>query len=364
MYIFTGPGLASCRRRPLSSNVRLREHMPLTSPASANGAHVTIASQQVSFMKAFLSYARPNLKAAWRLLGKLNEAGVMVWFDKTHLLPGQRWEDQIVRAIREADLFILLLSEKSVDRRGFYHREISLALETLKTIPPSQIYVLPVRLDECSIPLALESIQWTDMFPDWKIGFGSILRTILTYFPNQAPPSIIGLAAIRNRKTVPGQMHSALWALNRLRSHAIPAMLRDLRGLEDIGLSAVEFEQLLAGLRRVQSLFATIDVTAEYRTSLAAQMDNIITAAIAWGEVDGTNAAHTRRQCHLRMVRARARLARLIAERSRTLADSVQLVTVRQMYRSLEEVASNNMTKFGMLVAAAKSFRKEIERAE
>jgi hypothetical protein len=100
----------------------------------------------------FVSYAHPDLAVVRKLVAFLKSAGLEVWFDKDKLLAGQDWESEITKAIKQCSLFLVNISSNSIDRRGVYQKEIRIALDVARTIPPSQLYIMPVRLNECSIP--------------------------------------------------------------------------------------------------------------------------------------------------------------------------------------------------------------------
>ncbi|NTU56457.1 MAG: TIR domain-containing protein [Anaerolineales bacterium] len=117
--------------------------------------------------KVFLSYSHADEAQAKRLYNELCGHGLDVWFDKESLLPGQSWEDVIEEQIQQTDYVILLLSKRSLIKRGFFHKEIRLALDVLDTIPIGHVYILPLRLDDCEVPARLLGIQYLDLFPHW-----------------------------------------------------------------------------------------------------------------------------------------------------------------------------------------------------
>ena len=127
--------------------------------------------------KIFLSYAREDLQIAGRLYKNLTHYGLNVWFDKTALFPGQKWKYEIRKAIKESDYFIVLLSSKSVSKRGFCQNEVKKALEILHDFPESEIFIIPIRLDEC-VPSheRLKDLQWLDLFESYEIGVKNILK--------------------------------------------------------------------------------------------------------------------------------------------------------------------------------------------
>jgi len=129
---------------------------------------------------AFLSYAREDLDVAQHLYAELARAGVTVWFDRVALLPGQHWKPAIIETIRTAKYFLALLSSNSVNKRGYVQKELREALEVLDEIPQTDIYLIPVRIDDCRpTHQRLEELQWVDLFPSFEEGVKRLLRALL-----------------------------------------------------------------------------------------------------------------------------------------------------------------------------------------
>jgi hypothetical protein len=114
----------------------------------------------------FVSFAHPNLAVVRKLVHFLQTAGLKTWFDKENLLGGQEWEKEIAHAILSCSLFIVNLSSAAVDRRGVFQKEIRLALDVALTIPPNELYIMPVKLDECTIAAELTRYHVLDLFEE------------------------------------------------------------------------------------------------------------------------------------------------------------------------------------------------------
>jgi hypothetical protein len=102
--------------------------------------------------KVFISYAREDVGPARRLFDSLTEAGAEPWLDVENLLPGQHWELEIEKAIKQTDFVIALLSSKSMRKRGFMQQELRSALSTLDEIPEGDVFLKEAR------PLAIMQI--------------------------------------------------------------------------------------------------------------------------------------------------------------------------------------------------------------
>ncbi len=113
--------------------------------------------------RIFLSYAREDEAQVRDVYRRLLDAGFEVWMDKINLLPGQRWQQEIPRAIRNSDFILIFFSKHSVAKRGYIQREFRLALDTLEEMPPDAIHTIPIRLDDCQIPEQFHHLQWSDL---------------------------------------------------------------------------------------------------------------------------------------------------------------------------------------------------------
>ncbi|MBD1365385.1 TIR domain-containing protein [Mucilaginibacter sp. ZT4R22] len=112
------------------------------------------------YRKVFISYAKEDIRFANELYDHLNTKKYDPWLDKNKLLPGDNWDVAIKNALREADFIILLLSSRSVSKRGYVQREYKLALQHWEAKLESDIYIIPVLIDDCKVPESLTRFQW------------------------------------------------------------------------------------------------------------------------------------------------------------------------------------------------------------
>jgi hypothetical protein len=133
----------------------------------------------------FISYAREDAAAAERLTRDLRSMDVDPWLDVERLRPGQHWAREIDSALRHSDYIVLLLSSRSVTKHGYVQKEMRKSLDLLDEVPDSQIFLLPVRLDECQPDHErLRMLQWVNLFPQWDKGIDHI-RSVFTFAPEE-----------------------------------------------------------------------------------------------------------------------------------------------------------------------------------
>ena len=116
--------------------------------------------------RIFLCHASEDKKQVLAIYHQLKAAGFNPWLDKMDLLPGQKWDGEIRRALKSSRFIIIFFSKFSVSKRGYVQREFKLALDALEEIPDGQIFVIPVRLEDCRIPEAFGHIHYVDLFEE------------------------------------------------------------------------------------------------------------------------------------------------------------------------------------------------------
>ena len=109
------------------------------------------------------------------LYTRLTQDGVDAWFDKENLLPGQDWEFEIRKAVRETDLVVVCLS-KNFNQAGFRQKEVRLALEVAMEKPDGEIFIVPSKLEECEVIDSLRKWHWVDLFED--SGYEKLAQTL------------------------------------------------------------------------------------------------------------------------------------------------------------------------------------------
>jgi ribosomal protein S8 len=123
----------------------------------------TLMPEEKRSLKVFLCYAHNDHEVVHKLHNRLKRDGVDVWFDEKKLLGGANWEYEIRKAVRENDVIIVCLSSQC-NPSGFRQKEVEIALNEAALKPQEEIFVIPVRLEDCDVPEQLKIRQWVDLF--------------------------------------------------------------------------------------------------------------------------------------------------------------------------------------------------------
>ena len=126
-------------------------------------------------LKVFLCHAHADRDPVHAFYIRLVKDGVDAWLDKEKLLPGQDWELEIRKAVREADVVVVCLS-KQFNEAGFRQKEVRLALDTAMEKPEGEIFIIPARLEECDNLESLKKWHWVDLFEE--DGYAKFLRAL------------------------------------------------------------------------------------------------------------------------------------------------------------------------------------------
>ncbi len=125
--------------------------------------------------EVFLSHSSDNKDVTEKIASTLRNHNIPVWYSDTNIKGAQQWHDEIGKALRRCDWFMLLLSPSSVNSR-WVKMELGYALNHSQY----DERILPVLLEDCDV----ESLSWTlDFFQTVNFdgtaedGFRDILNT-------------------------------------------------------------------------------------------------------------------------------------------------------------------------------------------
>ena len=115
----------------------------------------------------FLCYAKENQIVVREFSQRLiSEGWIDPWFDEDDILPGQIWQESVANGVRNSHAVIIFLSGEAVASEGFFQKELKLALDTAAEKPEGTIFIIPIRINECTVPEMLLKYQYVDFFGD------------------------------------------------------------------------------------------------------------------------------------------------------------------------------------------------------
>lgn len=122
----------------------------------------------------FISYSSREMKVARQVCEYLENNGVSCWIAPRNINPGDNYATQIVHAIRDCSVLVLMASN-STNASGHVSNEVSLAFDNKKVIIPFKIEDITFT-DEYLYFLGRK--HWIEAHLDMKAGFEQLLITI------------------------------------------------------------------------------------------------------------------------------------------------------------------------------------------
>lgn len=98
----------------------------------------------------FLSYPSPDVEMAQSVANQLKERGHSVFLDQESIHPGSHWYKDISRSLKEAEVFIALVTPNS-DESYYFNVEVAGAISYLAAQNEDKL-ILPIVIDRSEIP--------------------------------------------------------------------------------------------------------------------------------------------------------------------------------------------------------------------
>lgn len=110
-------------------------------------------------MFLFLSYAREDFPYANKIYQYLSKKDYNIWMDIYNIKIGEKWKTSTISAINNSDGVIVLLSESSINKIGYFQKEVGEMIERSKYYPDDKIFIYPIVLDDSAIPSSFEELN-------------------------------------------------------------------------------------------------------------------------------------------------------------------------------------------------------------
>ena len=135
--------------------------------------------------KAFLSYVKENKEIIEKIDLYLTNSDIHVVTDYKNIEGGSNWKKTLQELIEGSGYFIACFSKEFNQReKTVLYRELDYAIEYTKDIPIGRIWIIPVRINECTIPNIeirsremLTDLHRIDLFP--KTAFEKGIKSIV-----------------------------------------------------------------------------------------------------------------------------------------------------------------------------------------
>lgn len=126
-------------------------------------------------MPIFISYSHKDKAFVAKLAAHLVKNNANIWIDSWELNVGDSIINKIQDAIQESDALLVVLSKSSVESE-WCKKELSAGL--MRELEEKKVIVLPVLVEDCSIPLLLKEKLYADFRKRFNDGLFQILDAV------------------------------------------------------------------------------------------------------------------------------------------------------------------------------------------
>ncbi len=105
--------------------------------------------------EVFISHSSVDQVTASRIAAELVAHGIPVFYSPRNIIGAQQWQDEILKAMKRCDWFVVLLSPDSVESM-WVRREIAFALREKRY----ENHIVPLNYRACD----LTSVEWLKLF--------------------------------------------------------------------------------------------------------------------------------------------------------------------------------------------------------
>lgn len=116
--------------------------------------------------RIFIIYSHKDSEQAEKITEELKNLGYNPWFDQQEIMPGQRWTKAINQGIEESAVALFLSSKNTEKGEGFLKNEMKAATDVLRARSDTFSPVIPVFLEESSLPEELKGIHAVKYYED------------------------------------------------------------------------------------------------------------------------------------------------------------------------------------------------------
>jgi tetratricopeptide (TPR) repeat protein len=230
-------------------------------------------------LRVFLCHSSDDKPLVRNLYNRLNSDGIDSWLDEENLLPGEEWEQEIIKAVRSSDIVIVCLSQRSINKRGYVQKEIKLALDVADEQPEGAIFLIPVKLEECDVPGRLSRWHWVNLFQEQ--GYEKLMRALKSRADKLGLVAGVGAIDLTSHpnilsyRIIAGQFIDDV--INTLK--VIPT--RGLEAADSDEQSRVNLYKVFTDNRKISPRIA-YDAAKEYLQKYAADSDQYVTYLQRW----------------------------------------------------------------------------------
>lgn len=123
----------------------------------------------------FISYSSKDKRFVNRLIDRLLDLDVKIWFDEFEIRVGDSIIEKIDNALGKIEGIVIVLSRNSI-KSNWVKKEINTTL--IKKLNAKKIDIFPLIIDDCTIPNLLIEYKYADFRGNFDLGFSNFMNSL------------------------------------------------------------------------------------------------------------------------------------------------------------------------------------------
>ena len=132
--------------------------------------------------RVFISHSHLDNDFAVKLAEDIEETGMNCWIDLWELQVGDSLRKKVEQGINTSDWLIIILSRNSINSNWVQHE---LDMGITKELDSKDVFVLPVLMDNCEIPLCLKTKVYANFISNYNNGLDAIISRLTNLTPEE-----------------------------------------------------------------------------------------------------------------------------------------------------------------------------------
>lgn len=161
-------------------------------------------------IRVFINCTEEDQEIANHLYDDLLIHGLIPWMEDRNIMPGQRINIEIKKAIHSCDYFIPLFSKTTIAKQGDFRKKLKMAWDVKMQMPDDEIFIIPVRIEDCLIDdEIIQGINYVDLFESYEKGLERIIQ-LFDYIKKEFEGRITDSEHIQDQSLAYGNLYAPL----------------------------------------------------------------------------------------------------------------------------------------------------------
>ncbi len=127
----------------------------------------------------YIICVKSDIQKAKKLYDDLKANGFNPWMENEDLKAGSNIKSMIRKHIKISKYVLVLISKNASTSKGLAQRELKIALDEFEEYPPDDIFLIPVKLEDCDIyHPQLDDLKAVNLYESYSDGFNRILKVL------------------------------------------------------------------------------------------------------------------------------------------------------------------------------------------